>query len=121
MKLPTVRITDFLITTWNYFEILLPTIYFTLHSLTLFTTGMLQFQLALNSKVQHPTHILLARSDLAYLSVTAATVVIGRLTTLCQTDECKMLTIGKETEATHCFCWSPIDAIFRLYAQGILS
>jgi hypothetical protein len=81
---------------------------------------MLYNKLALKSKkVQHPTHILLARSDLAYLSVTVATVVIGRLTTLCQRDECKMLMIGKETEATHCFCWSPrIDAIFR---QGSLS
>jgi hypothetical protein len=95
--------------------------YHILHSLTLFTTGMLQFQLALKSKVQHPTYILLARSDLAYLSVTVATVVIGRLTALCQRDECKMLTIGKEREATHCFCWSPVIAIFRLYAKGLLS
>jgi hypothetical protein len=47
--------------------------------------------------------------DLGYLTVTVSTVVLGRLTTLWQRDECKMLTIGKEA--------SVVLAVFRLYAQ----
>jgi hypothetical protein len=86
-KVPTARIIDFLTTTWNYFEIL-STVYYTF---SLFT--------------QHLKRILAlrARFDLAYLSVTRTAILLRRLATLCQRDECKMLTIGKEAEATHSF------------------